>query len=115
MLNNAHLILAAGHDTTANQLSNSLVALFRHPDQLTLLRQHRELIPNAVEVLLRYVQLETTGPVRIALEDVELSGVLIRAGEAIIPSGHIANSDPDTYPDARRLDLTRTDPVPIPW
>jgi cytochrome P450 len=112
LLNNAHLILAAGHDTIANQLSNSLVALFRHPDQLALLRQHPQLIPNAVEVLLRYVQLETTGPVRIALEDVELSGVLIRAGEAIIPSGHVANSDPETYPDGRRLDVTRTDAVP---
>ena len=112
LLNNAHLILAAGHDTTANQLSNSLVALFRHPDQLTLLREHPELIPNAVEVLLHHVQLETTGPVRIATEDVELSGVVIRAGEAIIPSGHIANSDPEIYPDGRRLDVTRTDLVP---
>jgi nocardicin N-oxygenase len=112
LLNNAHLILAAGHDTTANQLSNSLVALFRHPGQLALLRQHPELIPNAVEVLLRYVQLETTGPVRIALEDVELSGVVIRAGEAIIPSGHIANSDPETYPDGRQLDVTRADVIP---
>jgi len=111
LLNNAHLILAAGHDTTANHLSNSLVTLFRHPDQLTLLRQHPDLIPNAVEVLLRYVQLETTGPVRIATTDVELSGILIRAGDAIIPSGHIANSDPDTYAD-RHLDLTRTDPTP---
>jgi nocardicin N-oxygenase len=112
LLNNAHLILAAGHDTTANQLSNSLVVLFRHPDQLTLLRQHPELIPNAVEVLLRHVQLETTGLVRIATEDVELSGVVIRAGEAVIPSGHVANSDPEIYPDGRRLDLTRTDLVP---
>jgi cytochrome P450 len=112
LLNNAHLILAAGHDTTANQLSNSLVALFRHPDQLMLLRQHPELIPNAVEVLLRHVQLETTGPVRIATEDVELSGVVIRASEAIVPSGHIAKGDPEIYPDGRRLDLTRTDLVP---
>jgi len=112
LLNNAHLILAAGHDTAANQLSNSLVALFRHPDQLALLRKRPELIPNAVEVLLRHVQLETTGPVRIALEDVELSGVQVRAGDAIIPSGHIANSDPQTYPDGRQLDVTRTDVVP---
>jgi nocardicin N-oxygenase len=112
LLNNAHLILAAGHDTTANQFSNSLVALFRHPDQLALLREHPELVPNAVEVLLRYVQLETTGLVRIALADVELSGVLIRAGEAVIASGHIANSDPETYPEGRRLDITRTDAVP---
>lgn len=88
------------------------MALFRHPDQLTLLREHPELIPNAVEVLLHHVQLETTGPVRIATEDVELSGVVIRAGEAIIPSGHIANSDPEIYPDGRRLDVTRTDLVP---
>jgi len=88
------------------------VALFRHPDQLALLRDHPELIPDAVEVLLRHVQLETTGPVRNALEDVELSGVLIRAGEAVIPSGHVANSDPETHPDGRRLDVTRTAAAP---
>jgi cytochrome P450 len=83
-----------------------------HPDQLALLRQSPHLIPNAVEVLLRHVQLETTGPVRIASQDVELSGVLIRAGEAIIASGHIANSDPAIYPDGHRLDVARTDVVP---
>lgn len=112
LLNNAQLILNAGHDTVANHLSNSLVTLFRHPDQIALLRQQPELIPNAVEVLLRYVQLETTGTPRIATEDVELSGVLIRAGEAIIPSGHIANSDPEAYPEGRRLDVTQPDTVP---
>jgi nocardicin N-oxygenase len=112
LLNNAHLIFAAGHDTTANFLSNSLVTLFRHPDQLALLRQRPDLVPNAVEVLLRQVQLENAAPVRIATEDVELSGVMVRAGEAVVPSGHIANSDPAAFPDIGRLDVTRTDTVP---
>ena len=112
LLHNAQLILVAGHDTTANFLSNSLVTLFRHPDQLALLRQRPDLVPNAVEVLLRQVQLATAGLVRIATEDVELSGVLVRAGEAVVPSGHAANSDPEAFPDIGRLDVTCTDTVP---
>ncbi|HUN33603.1 MAG TPA: cytochrome P450 [Trebonia sp.] len=107
LLMNAHLILVAGHDTTANHLANSLVALFRHPAQLDRLRERPQLLPSAVEELLRYVQLETTGNVRIATEDVELSGVTIRAGDAVIPMGHLASNDPEEYPDARRLDVTR--------
>lgn len=112
LLMNAHLILVAGHDTTANHLANSLVALFRRPDQLSMLRQQPRLIPGAVDELLRYVQLETSGNVRIATEDVRLSGVLVRAGEAVIPMGHVASNDPEIYPDPRRLDVTRTDAAP---
>jgi cytochrome P450 len=108
LLMNAHLILVAGHDTTANQLANSLVALFRHPAQLALLRRRPQLIPAAVAELLRYVQLETTGNVRIATEDIELSGVTVEAGDAVIPMGHLASNDPEEYPDARLLDVTRT-------
>jgi cytochrome P450 len=109
LLMNAHLILVAGHDTTANHLANSVVALFRHPDQLTLLRQQPQLIGNAVDELLRYVQLETTGMVRIATNDVQLSGVLVRAGEAVIPMGHVASNDPEFHTAPRRLDITRPD------
>jgi cytochrome P450 len=54
------------------------------------------------------VQLETTGNVRIATEDVSLSGVTIRAGDAVIPMGHVASNDPEEYPGARRLDFTRS-------
>jgi cytochrome P450 len=107
LLMNAHLILVAGHDTTANHLANSLVALFRHPAQLAVLRERPQFLPAAVEELLRYVQLETTGNVRIATEDVELSGVTIPAGDAVIPMGHLASNDPEEYPDARLLDVTR--------
>jgi cytochrome P450 len=112
LLMNAHLILVAGHDTTANQLANSLVALFRHPDQLDLLRRRPELTGGAVEELLRFVQLETSGSVRIATEDVQLSGVWVRAGEAVLPLGHVASNDPEVYAEPRRLDITRTDAPP---
>jgi cytochrome P450 len=112
ILANAHFILVAGQDTTANHLANSLVALFRHPDQLDLLRGRPELIGDAVEELLRFVQLETSGNVRVATEDVQLSGVWVRAGEAVVPMGHVAGNDPDVYEEPRRLDITRTDAPP---
>lgn len=103
LLMNAHLILVAGHDTTANHLANSLVALFRHPGQLTMLRERPDILPSAVEELLRYVQLETTGNVRIATQDVELSGVTIPAGDA-------RAAGPRTWPSAA---ARTTVPVPL--
>lgn len=109
LLMNTHLILVAGHDTVANHLANCVVTLLRHPDQLSVLRREPELIDNAVEELLRFVQLETTGNIRIVTEGIELSGVRIRAGESVLPMGHIANSDPEIFRKPRRLDLTRPD------
>jgi cytochrome P450 len=76
----------------------SLVTLFRHPAQLTVLRERPQVLPAAVEELLRYVQLETTGNVRIATEDVKLGGVTIRVGDAVIPMGHVASNDPEGRP-----------------
>jgi len=103
------LLFAAGQDTTRNQLSNSLVTLFRHPDQLELLRARPELVPAAVEELLRYTRITQAGLVRIATADVDIAGVTVRAGEAVVPLAYSANRDAAVFDRPDELDLTRPD------
>jgi cytochrome P450 len=101
------LLIAGGYETTAALLTNSIVILQRYPDQLALLRDKPELVPDAVEELLRYVPIVWSALERVALEDVELSGVRVPAGASVIPVTYAANRDPALAGDAERLDVTR--------
>ncbi|MEU0479664.1 cytochrome P450 [Streptosporangium sp. NPDC006013] len=100
------LLLAAGHETTANMLGLGTFALLQHPDQLAALRADPSLIDNTVEELLRYLSIIHIGPIRAALEDVEVDGELIRAGEVVTLSVQAANRDPSRFTDPDRLDIT---------
>ncbi|MFC3448726.1 cytochrome P450 [Amycolatopsis speibonae] len=102
----AFLLLGAGLDTTANMLALGTFALLRHPDQLAALREDPERIDGAIEELLRYLAIAHTG-VRTALEDVEIGGRLVKAGEAVALSVLAANRDPLKYPEPDRLDVGR--------
>jgi cytochrome P450 len=68
-----------------------------------------ELIPNAVEELLRWTPLPTNSGAlpRYALADVQLSGGTVAAGDAVLLAKHIAHRDPREYEDPNRLDVTR--------
>jgi cytochrome P450 len=103
------VILAAGYESTASQIVNFTYALLTHPDQLALLRSRPELMPGAVEELMRWTPLLAVADVlpRYALEDVELTGGTVRAGEPVLLAKHAANRDPRRYPDPNRLDITR--------
>ncbi|WP_335975416.1 cytochrome P450 [Streptomyces sp. CA2R106] len=103
------LLLSAGHETTANMIALGTVALLRHPEQLALLRgtDDPKVVAGAVEELLRYLTITHSGRRRVALEDIELDGQVIRAGEGVILAGDVANRDPRAFPDPHRLDLTR--------
>lgn len=96
-------LLGAGLDTTANMLSLGTLALLRNPDQVEALHADPD---RAVEELLRYLSITHTG-VRAALEDVEVNGQVIRAGESVTISIQAANRDPERFPDPDRLDLGR--------
>ncbi|WP_110944477.1 cytochrome P450 [Streptomyces niger] len=99
-------LLAAGLDTTANMLALGTFALLEHPEQAAALRADPGLADQAVEELMRYLTIAHTGA-RAALEDVELDGQLIRAGETVTLSLQAANRDPQRFPDPDTLDLQR--------
>jgi cytochrome P450 len=100
-------LLIAGHETTANQINLSLLLLLDHPDQVVTLRADPELIPGAVEELLRCTRLGGLPPSRVTTEDVRLGGVTIPAGELVIPLYSTANRDRSVFIDPDRFDVTR--------
>ncbi|MEV0758875.1 cytochrome P450 [Nocardia sp. NPDC050435] len=101
-------ILIAGHETTANQIANFTYVLLTEPGHWDLLRHNPDQVPAAVEELLRHVQLGSGGAfARIATEDVELSGVTVRAGEAVFVNTQAANRDEAVFADPENLDLSR--------
>ncbi|MFJ1644896.1 cytochrome P450 [Streptomyces sp. NPDC088258] len=103
------LLLIAGHETTANMIALGTLALLENPDQLALLRDTDDpkLVASAVDELLRYLNITHSGRRRVALEDIEIAGEVIRAGEGIIVPNDIGNRDPDVFPDPDRLDIRR--------
>ena len=103
-------VLIAGHETTANMIGLSVLALLEHPDQLTLLRDTDDpkVVATAVEELMRYLSIIQTGQRRVAIEDIEIGSETIRAGEGIILDIPPANWDATVFPEPGRLDLQRT-------
>ncbi|WSL51300.1 cytochrome P450 [Streptomyces sp. NBC_01387] len=104
--NLAWALIGGGFDTTANMLALGTFALLTHPEQLAALRARPELIDNAVEELLRHLTISHLGASRAALEDVELNGARIRAGDTVVVALPAANRDPAHFPDPDRLDIT---------
>ncbi|QTZ90516.1 cytochrome P450 [Streptomyces auratus] len=101
-------ILVAGHETTATQIPNFVLALLDHPGQLALLREQPQLIGNAVEELLRFVPLGSgAGQPRYATEDVEVGGTLVRAGTPVLIAMGAANRDALRFEAPGTLDISR--------
>ncbi|WP_310727819.1 cytochrome P450 [Streptomyces sp. N2A] len=102
-------ILVAGHETTATQIPNFVLALLDHPDQLALLRERPELIGGAVEELLRFVPLGSgAGQARYATEDIDVGGTLVRAGTPVLVAVGAANRDALRFDAPGTLNITRT-------
>jgi cytochrome P450 len=103
------LLLGAGHETTANMIALSVMALLENPDQLALIRDADDpkVLASATEELLRYLTIIHLGTRRAAVEDIEIGGETIRAGEGIIIPGSTANWDPEQFTDPDKLDLRR--------
>jgi len=102
------LILGAGHETTTNLIGNGVLALLRDRAALERLAREPQLLPSAVEELLRFdspVQVTSRRP----LEDVEIHGVTIPAGTEVNALLGSANRDPAQFPDPDRLVLDRSD------
>jgi cytochrome P450 len=104
-------LLIAGHETTANMIGLGVLALLENPDQLAILRDSEDpkVAAAAVEELLRYLSIIQNGQRRIAIEDIEISDELIRAGEGIIIDNAPANWDAKAFPQPDKLDVQRSD------
>ena len=100
-------LLIAGHETTANMIGIGVLALLENPEQAALLRDSDDpkFIANAVEELMRYLSIIQNGQRRVAIEDIEIGGETIRAGEGIIIDLAPANWDAAAYPEPDKLDL----------
>ncbi|MGC2473052.1 MAG: cytochrome P450 [Candidatus Sulfotelmatobacter sp.] len=100
--------MVGGLETTTNLIGNGVLTLVRNPEEMKKLREDLTLVPSAVEEMLRYESpSQHTG--RLASEDVELGGRLIRKGQAVMAVMAAANRDPERFPDPDRCDISRPD------
>ncbi|WP_320777936.1 cytochrome P450 [Streptomyces sp. CRN 30] len=106
-------LLVAGFSTVAGQIAVSLHHLVIRPEQLARLGERPELIPGAARELLRYVQLIDFTTARYAVEDIQLGGVLVRAGEPVLAALAAADRDAAAFPGADDLVLDRAGPPPL--
>jgi len=108
MLQMLILLLVAGNETTTNLIGNAAVELMKHPDQLARLRAHPELLPSAIEEVLRF-----SSPVQVdarhALRRAEVRGQTIEAETNVLLLLGSANRDEAVFDDAETFDIGRTD------
>ncbi len=106
MIATCTLMLFGGHETTANFIANGVLALLRHPDQMTLIRDDKVEMKAVLDEFMRY-----DGPgktvVRVAREDFEFHGQQIKAGQRVFLILSVANRDPLAFADADKLRLDR--------
>jgi cytochrome P450 len=103
------LLLIAGHETTVNLISNGILTLLRHPQELDRLRQDPELAIPMTEELLRFEPPVHFVPIRTALDDIEIAGTTIAAGSPVTLVLAAANRDPDRFAEADRFIPDRSD------
>lgn len=102
------LMISAGYETTVNLIDRSIHALLTHPDQLALVRQGSAGWEDVVEETLRWEPPGAYIPLRYAVEDIEIDGVVIGRGDPILVSIAGAGRDPLVHGDtADRFDVTR--------
>lgn len=109
LISMAFLLLIAGHETTVNLIGNGMYHLLTNPGQLERLRADPGLLPTAIEEFLRYDGPVEIATVRIAAEPVDVAGVRIGTGDRVLIGLDAADRDATRFPDADRLDVTRTD------
>lgn len=110
MVDTLMLVINAGHETTVNLLDQAIFALLTHPEQLAAVRAGEVSWDDVIEETLRYESPVAHLPLRYAVEDIEIDGIRIPKGEAILASYAAAGRDPKIHGDtADSFDITRVD------
>ncbi|MBV9789683.1 MAG: cytochrome P450 [Chloroflexi bacterium] len=107
LLAQCSLFLFAGHETTRNLIGNGMKALLDHPEQLELLRQNSDLLPSAIDEIVRYDSPVQMIP-RVVGEDLELFGQQIKQSQVVQLLLGAANRDAAQFPEPDRFDITRS-------
>jgi pentalenolactone synthase len=100
-------VLFGGHETTVSRIDYGTVLLLTHPLQADALRADPSLASAAVEEIMRMSAPSDHGFTRYAHADIDIAGVTIRAGDAVLLLPGVANRDPAVYPDPDRFDIFR--------
>lgn len=100
-------LLIGGHETTANMISLGVLSLLTDPLQRAQLAADPDLMPSAVEELLRFYSIADYVTGRVALQQVDIGGIRIAAGEGVFIPIAAANHDPQIFPDPTQLNLQR--------
>ena len=102
------LIIAAGYQTTVHLITNGVIALLQHPDQLAKLRANPDLIDSAVEEILRFTSPVYITELAYAGEDMQLHGVSIPKGKVVTACIGSANHDPEMFENPEVFDIERS-------
>ena len=100
------LLLLAGHETSTNLINNAVLSLTEHPEELHRLRSRPELVPSAIEEVLRF-RSPVQAMFRLTTRDVEMKQAVIPAGRLVIAMIGSANRDPAHFAFPHRFDVTR--------
>lgn len=103
----AVLLYSGGHGTTASQIGLGTLSLLQHPDQAQYLREDLTRIPAAIEEMLRFHTVTHVNSARVAIEDTEIAGHKISAGETVYALLSAANRDPEVFAKPDKFDVTR--------
>ncbi|GAA3037123.1 cytochrome P450 [Streptomyces olivoverticillatus] len=108
VISTAQVLLNAGHETTTSMIGLGTLALLDNPDQLAAFKANPSLAPQLVEELMRFLTITDTVCFRTATARIDIGGVTIERGDAILPLSAAANRDPAVYENPDALDIHRS-------
>jgi fatty acid omega-hydroxylase len=112
---NVALLLVAGHDSTVNLIAHCVLTCLRNPGSIELLRKNPEMVPRAVEEVLRLQSSVQFFPTRSALADIDIAGTTIPKGSPVFLLYGAANRDPAQFPNPNAFDPTRHNTEHLGW
>jgi fatty acid omega-hydroxylase len=115
LVNNTKLLLIAGHDSTVNLIAHCILTVLRHPGSIDLLRRRPELVPGAIEEVLRLQSSVQFFPSRTALGDIEIAGTVIPKGAPVFLLYAAGNRDPERFANPNQFDPERRDNEHLGW